>query len=160
MSRRLAVLLAGTAMAALMVATASVAGALDGTTPQVVKTVPVHGKTGFDRDNNIKTTFSEAMNVDTVLPGNPSLYRGSLSYKQLNPNCGFGCGDPVPLGGRVTYNAATNTVTLNPTNRLRASTWYTASVEGSGDNDTDAVQDLSGMELGRDYIWRFKTGAN
>jgi hypothetical protein len=62
----------------------------------------------------------------------------------------------------VSYNAVTNTATLNPygssTTGLLPNTTYTAVVEGAGDGDFVAVKDTGGTPMAQDRIFSFTTG--
>jgi hypothetical protein len=59
----------------------------------------------------------------------------------------------------VSYNAGTNTATLNPssTTGLLPGTTYTAVVEGTADGDFVAVKDTGGTPMATDRIFSFTT---
>lgn len=137
----------------------------DTTAPRVVKVVPANNTTGFDRDANIKARFSERMRAASI-EYNFDVYRGNLTYSQLNPS-GFDCiNPPAPtpsVDAAVTYNANTKTATLNPSARLAPRTTYTVKVEGAGDYFDEncfviAVEDRAGNPMAKDRIWHFRTG--
>src|SRR5271166_1422250 len=58
----------------------------------------------------------------------------------------------TPVGGTVSYDAATDAATFTPTSPLALSTLYTATI-------TTGAQDLSGDPLASDYVWTFTTAA-
>ena len=157
--RRFTLLLVGAVMAALMLAVAGVAWAVDDTTPPtVVSTTPADDETGFDRDASIKVKFSEAMMKDTINRRHFYFLYGTYSYEDLNSESG-GVGQTT-FGFDVRYNAQKRIVTLDPSVRLDRRETYTVWVEGGGDPDRFAVKDRAGNELAADYIWHFTTGAN
>ena len=54
----------------------------------------------------------------------------------------------------VTYDAATRTVTLNPTAALAPLTTYTVTIKGGA----AGVKDVAGNALSADVTWSFTTG--
>jgi hypothetical protein len=125
---------------------------------------------------NITATFSEAMSTKSLqicnhctftsssktfylLPGNftaPSLIKNPpRSCTTIGTRC------PGPIPATVSYNAGTNTATLNPygssTPGLLRNTTYTAVVEGAGDGDFVAVKDTGGTPMASDRLFSFTT---
>ena len=118
----------------------------DTTPPTVIDTMPDNGAKGVDRDRSIKAKFSEAMNQAT------------LDGSTFTPFTLVRNGSTTPVEAVVSYDASTQTLTLNPSGRLAKRTSYTATIEGGGDGDNFAVKDLNGNELAADYVLSFKTG--
>jgi len=164
-------LLLFTTMALALLFAAGMAWAATGA-PTVVSTVPPNGATGVDPNANITATFSEAMNPKSLQICNHCTFTSSSKTFYLlkgnftapsetkNPprSCttiGTRCPDPIPA--TVSYNAGTNTATLNPTSTLQPGTEYTAVVEGTADGDKVAVKDTGGTPMATDYIFHFKT---
>jgi glucose/arabinose dehydrogenase len=112
----------------------------DTTAPTVTATSPVANATTMLLDANVTATFSEALGPATV----------SSSTVTLVP---LGSATPVPA--TVTYAAATNTVTLDPTVLLAAHTTYTARIKGGA----SGVTDVAGNPLAADKVWTFTTNA-
>ncbi len=162
MSRRATALVAGAAMALLMLSVAGVAWAAacdpslcgpDGW-PKVVKTVPLDDgtdvTTGVDRDRNIKATFSEAMD-----PG--SINEQSFELVWFDSACTWSCSAGNKVAASVHYDAATRTAVLNPASRLAQRRLYYA-VLWSCNGCSNVVLDDDGSELEYTHTWRFKTG--
>ena len=130
--------------------------------PQIQSTSPSDGQTGVDRDRNIKAQFdlSYLSPVESSVNGQTfQMYKGNLTYEQLNPSCGTSeCPPPTPVSAAVSYDANTKVAVLNPKSRLLKKTNYTAVVEGAGDSDGQALNSGSGYEMPVDKIWHFKTG--
>jgi Bacterial Ig-like domain len=143
--------------------------------PTVDRTVPLDGTTNVDPNANITATFSEAMSTKslgicnhcTSTSSSTTFYLLQGNFTALsqtkNPprfcNATVPCPDPIPA--TVSYNASTNTATLNPTPTLLRNTTYTAVVEGTGDGDFVAVKDTGGTPMlvpgTGDYIFHFTT---
>ena len=104
--------------------TASVAG------PNVVATDPVNGEAGVALNQNVRVTFSEAMDQASTEP--------ALS---LTP--GATCD--------VTWNPASTDLTCDPQADLQASTQYTLTVAGSAESQ-------GGVALGTPFTSTFTTG--
>jgi hypothetical protein len=118
----------------------------DITPPTVRATNPKARATGVRRGTNITATFNKAMDPVTLVttPTNPS-----------NPNVGTSttftltrAEYTMPVPAVVTLSADGKTVWLNPTNRLRARTWYRVKIIGA--------KDLAGNTL-PNKAWSFKT---
>ena len=88
---------------------------VDTTPPTVTATSPAPGATGVAVNTNVTATFSEAMTASTL----------TTATVTLVPQ-----GSTTPVAATVTYAAATNTVTLDPTADLAGSTVYTATIKG------------------------------
>jgi tetrahydromethanopterin S-methyltransferase subunit B len=107
-------------------------GAPDATAPQVSSTTPTNAETGVAINAPIAATFNEAMNPATITTAAFTLVAGTT---------------PVP--GTVRYIGVTALFT--PLAALNGNTVYTARVRGT-------VTDLSGNDMGNDYVWSFTTG--
>src|ERR671911_856411 len=128
---------------------------------------------------NITATFSEAMSTKSLgicnhctftsssktfylLPGNFTAASTTLPYKNPPRSCTtIGTRCPDPISATVSYNAGTNTATLNPygssTTGLVRNTTYTAVVEGTADGDFVSVKDTGGTPMAIDHIFSFTT---
>ncbi len=153
-------------MAALMLAVAGMAWAEDDTTPpEVIRTTPIDGRTGFDRDANIKAKFSEKIRAYSFGFAIFRLYRGNFTYADINcsPDA-LECSLYEPLSpppqSVIHYHRQRMTATLDWGERLAANTTYTVVMEGAGDTDHFALRDRAGNEMARDYIWHFTTGGS
>ena len=170
-------LAAGTAWAALpaptVVSTGTVTGTVTGTIP------PTPPQTSVDPAANITATFSEAMSTKSLgicnhctftsssktfylLRGNFTAASTTLPYKNPPRSCTtIGTRCPDPISATVSYNAGTNTATLNPygssTTGLVRNTTYTAVVEGTADGDFVSVKDTGGTPMAIDHIFSFTT---
>ena len=135
--------------------------------------------TAVDPNANITATFSEPMKSKSfqisnhstfttssktfyLLRGNFTAASTTLPYKNPPRFCTTlttACPDPIPA--TVSYNAVTNTATLNPygssTTGLVRNTTYTAVVEGTADGDFVSVKDADGTPMATDYIFHFTT---
>jgi WD40 repeat protein/chitodextrinase len=110
------------------------------TTPPMVLTVsPPDGDIGASILTNVTAAFSEAMDPQSIEPGNFELRDSS--------------GDIVPCAAN--YNIVTNTATLVPSSPLGTEVTYGATVFGG----TGGVTDASGNPLVADYGWTFTTAA-
>jgi hypothetical protein len=109
----------------------------DGTTPTVVAIVPPDGKIGATIGSVIRVTFSEAMD--------PSSF-GAGSIQLVSTTNG-------DVSGTITYDAGTKTATFTPTQLLRESNIYKATV-------STAVRDLSGLNMTSPVQWTFVTVDN
>jgi Bacterial Ig-like domain len=161
-------LAAGMAWAALPAPTVESTGTVPSTTPP---------QTGVDPNANITAQFSEPMSTKSLqicnhctftsssktfylLRGNFTAASTTLPFKNPPRFCTTlttACPDPIPA--TVSYNAVTNTATLNPsrTTGLVRNTTYTAVVEGTADGDFVAVKDTGGTPMAMDYIFHFTT---
>src|SRR5215212_7012351 len=176
-------LLLFTTMALALLLAAGMAGAAL-PAPTVVSTVPpttTPPPTGVDPAANITATFSEVMSTKSLgicnhctstsssktfylLRGNFTAASTTPPFKNpprfcTNTATGTTAPCPTPIPATVSYNAATNTATLNPssTTGLLRNTTYTAVVEGTNDGDYVAVKDADGTPMAQDYIFSFTT---
>ena len=119
---------------------ASVNITLDPTAPVVATVMPPGNALSVSTGTTLSVVFSEAMTAATVNETTIELWTSSNS--------------PVPAV--VTYESATNTATLTPSNLLAVSTSYTAVVKGG----SAGVKDASGIPLATDYTWTFASSAS
>ncbi len=110
------------------------------TPPTVVTVTPANGATGQALTANTTATFSEAMNPATL----------TTTTVTLVPQ-----GSTTPVPASVSYNAGTNTVTLDPGANLVANTMYTATIKGG----SSGAKDAAGNALAADKVWTFSTSA-
>jgi subtilisin-like proprotein convertase family protein len=115
---------------------------LDSVAPKVSRTGPAAGATGFRVGRNVTATFNEALNPSTVSRANVFLTRVSTGKK---------------VAAKVSYNARTRTVTLNPARALARNAAYQVRVLTS-------VRDVAGNRLDQAAkrglqakTWRFVT---
>jgi hypothetical protein len=167
---RKALLLFTTMALTLLLAAGMAWAALPAPTVDPTRTVPLDDTTNVDPAANITATFSEAMSTKSLQICNHCTFTSSSKTFYLlrgnftapseikNPprSCttiGTRCPDPIPA--TVSYNAVTNTATLNPTPTLVAGTTYTAVLEGTADGDFVALKDTGGTPMATDYIFHF-----
>ena len=108
-----------------------VVAAGDTNPPTVVAKTPSDGATGVVASTNVTATFSEAVQTSTI----------SFILKDSGGN---------QVAASVTYDAATMTVTLNPTSNLAPNATYTATLS--------LAQDLAGNTMSP-VSWSFTTQA-
>lgn len=116
---------AGNQLATPFPSTFTTAAAPDLIAPTIVSRTPTNGATSIAVDTVVRVTFSEPMDPLSI----------TTSTITLTPTAG---GSPV--AATVTYNAATNTATLDPTANLANNTSYTVTV-------TTGAKDLAGNSL-------------
>jgi hypothetical protein len=105
----------------------------DDTTPPTVKsTVPASGATGISTVAPLTATFSEAMDATTT-DGDPSTINGTTFKLRVK-------GSTTNLPADISYDPATRTATLNPTDTLGSGITYKAIV-------TTGAEDLAGNRL-------------
>jgi Bacterial Ig-like domain/WD40-like Beta Propeller Repeat len=109
--------------------------------PTVDSVYPADAATDIPPKNHVESTFSEAMDPDTI---NASTF---ILTKQ---------GSYAPVAATVGYDAATRKATLDPNSELAPNTTYTATIRGGASGATD----LAGDALEQDYSWIFTTGAD
>ncbi len=114
-------------------------GAVDTTAPSVASAMPASGSSGASRIADLRVTLSEAANASTVSSANVRLIGENL--EGLDPS----------VGADVSYDAASNTVVVNPRQPLLSNASYTLTLAG--------VQDNAGNNLLRTVI-AFKTLIN
>jgi hypothetical protein len=107
------------------------------TAPTITGQTPAPNTTGVSRSTNVTATFSEPIDPATLSATSFSLTRQ-------------GAGSPV--AATVTYNAATETATLDPSVDLSPGALYTARI-------TTAVADVAGNHLAADSVWSFTVQA-
>ena len=108
----------------------------DTTAPTVKSTVPGSDAKGVSPTSNVTATFSEAMMASSI---------NGTTFKL------FKKGSTTKLSATVSYEASTNTATLDPTNSLRSGVTYKAVV-------TTGAKDLAGKPLTQQYRWFFTVG--
>jgi arylsulfatase A-like enzyme len=108
----------------------------DTTAPTVKSTVPTTNATSVSPTTNVKATFSEDMLASSI---------NATTFKL------FQKGSTTKLGATVSYDASTDTATLDPTNSLRSGVTYKAVV-------TTGAKDLAGNPLTQQYRWFFTVG--
>ena len=120
--------------------------------PTVTKAKPANHATGFDRDANITATFSQRMDKDT-------LNRKTVRLKEVLSDCSIDAELTIPctwistVPAKVSYDASTRKVKLDPAKRLAKNQWYEATIEGT-------VTNSAGQEMSERYIWYFQTGSS
>jgi hypothetical protein len=114
----------------------------DTTAPTVVSTVPGSGATGVSPSiNNVKATFSEAMDASTT-DGDPSTITATTFMLFQN-------GSTAQVAAKVSYDSSSRTAKLNPNNNLSRGVTYRAVL-------TTGVQDVAGNSLAQQKEWLFK----
>jgi Ice-binding-like/Bacterial Ig-like domain len=106
------------------------------TPPTVISTVPVNLSTGVPINQALSATFSVAMTPATI----------DATTFTLAVTGG------AAVTGVVTYVAAGSVATFTPAANLLPSTQYTATI-------TTGAQDLAGIGLASNYVWKFTTAA-
>ncbi len=109
----------------------------DKTPPTITAFSPLNGATSVGVNPTLTVTFSEPLNAATVKSANIYLLKGGVNL--------------VPT--TLTYNVATNTVTLTPTSPLLNSTSYTIYVLGG----VTGIKDLSDNALAQNVTSVFQT---
>lgn len=114
----------------------------DSTSPRVNSTTPLRGAIGVSPRANIKATFSEDMNGSTI---------NATTFKL------FERGSTTEVGATVSYDAATDSATLDPATTLKRGVTYNAVVtteaKDLADNRLDQNSSLSGLQQ---KVWSFK----
>jgi len=111
----------------------------DVTPPTVVGFNPTNGTINVSVNGTVTVTFSEAMNAATINTSNLILLKNGVNR----------------VNETVSYNAATRTATITPTDPLLYSTSYTIYLNGGG----VGVQDLAGNTIATNVISTFTTVA-
>jgi len=109
----------------------------DTTAPTVSSVTPANGATGVSRSTSVTATFSEAMDPATLTNSTVTLKAGTTTVTLT-----------------VSYDAASQKVTLKPSSSLSYQTKYTATVKGG----TSGAKDQTGNALAADKVWSFTTG--
>lgn len=111
---------------------------VDNTAPTVTGVTPANAATNVALDANATATFSEAMDASTLT---------ATSFVLVQQ------GTTSAVAATVTYDAASKTVTLNPSANLAGNVTYTATVKGG----VGGVKDAAGNPLGANKVWSFTT---
>ena len=127
--------LSGNALVTAVTSTFTTSPAPDNTAPTIVARTPANGATSVAINTNATVTFSEPMDPATI----------TTTTITLAPTAG----GPA-VAATVTYNAATNTATLDPTTDLVNNTSYTLTV-------TTGVKDAAGNALAATSTSTFTT---
>ena len=109
----------------------------DTTPPSVAAVTPARGGTGIVASTNVTARFSEPVDPATV----------NASTILLRTSAGA----TVPAG--VSYDAGSQTATLDPTATLADTTTYTAVIKGG----SGGVKDFAGNQMTADDTWTFTT---
>jgi hypothetical protein len=131
--------LAGNALASTFTSNFTTIAVSDTTAPTIASRSPANGQSGVAINSDITVTFSEPMDQATI----------TTSTVTLAPTSAPGS----PVAASIAYNAATNTVTLNPTDDLANNTSYTITV-------TTGVKDVAGNALAATSSSTFTTIAD
>lgn len=110
-----------------------------GSGPVVTSVSPAEGSIGAPLTGPMTATFTGTVNTTTITT---STFFVSLA------------GPVTPLPATVSFNAATNTATLQPSVALQSGATYTATVKGGA----SGVKDTSGNPMSADKTWNFSTG--
>ncbi len=105
--------------------------------PVINSVTPASGKTGVSRYTNVTAKFSEQMDSSTLNSSTVTLVRS---------------GSTTPVAATVSYDAQSQTVTLDPSVRLGSRATYKVTIKG-GDSGT---KDLESTPLAADKVWSFK----
>jgi Bacterial Ig-like domain/Calcineurin-like phosphoesterase len=104
--------------------------------PTVMDTLPSADATAVDPTTNVTATFSEGMDPSSI---------NAQTFKLVKK------GTTTKLAAAVSYDASTDTATLDPTNSLRSGVTYKAVV-------TPGAKDSAGNPLAQQYRWFFRVG--
>jgi hypothetical protein len=124
---------AGKALGANKVWTFTTGATVDTAAPTVVSTLPVNSATNVDSNGSISATFSEAMDVSTIITANFTVAAGA-----------------TPVAGTVVYDVPNKKAVFAPASILTVGTLYTATV-------TTGVKDIAGNPLAANKVWTFTT---
>ncbi|URD49591.1 DUF4082 domain-containing protein [Chroococcidiopsis sp. CCNUC1] len=113
----------------------------DTTAPSVSATSPGNSATNVSTNTSLTATFSEALDPATINPNTFVLQDANNAV--------------VPA--TVSYNTATRTATLQPSNLLATGATYRATLRGG--TTQPRVQDLAGNALATNSTWSFTTAA-
>ena len=112
--------------------------ASDTTPPTVALVAPLSGATSVAPNASVTVTFSELMTATTITAG---------TFELRDPS-----GNQV--AATVSYDAATQTATLDPVSPLDDSSGFYTALVRSGPT---GVKDLAGNPLATDFAWSFTT---
>jgi hypothetical protein len=110
----------------------------DTTAPTVMSTVPTTNATRVSTTTNVIATFSEDMMASSIITP-------ATTFKL------FKKGSTTKISATVSYDASTDTATLDPTNSLRSGVTYKAVV-------TTGAKDVASNPLTQQYRWFFTVG--
>ena len=114
----------------------------DTTAPSVISTSPQAGATGVSPTANVRATFSGEMQTSTINTTTFKLFMKGSTTKVL---------------ASVSYDAASDKATLDPTNSLKRGTIYkaviTTEAKDLAGNSLDQNPTLSGL---KQKVWSFK----
>ncbi|PSB47941.1 hypothetical protein C7B80_07570 [Cyanosarcina cf. burmensis CCALA 770] len=113
----------------------------DTTAPSISAVSPSNGATNVSTSTSIAATFSEALDPATI---NANTFVLQDANNALVP-------------ATVTYDAASHTATLQPSNLLATGATYRATLRGG--TTQPRVQDLAGNALATNSTWSFTTAA-
>ncbi|AFY90193.1 DUF4082 domain-containing protein [Chroococcidiopsis thermalis] len=113
----------------------------DTTAPSISAVSPSNGATNVSTSTSIAATFSEALDPATI---NANTFVLQDANNALVP-------------ATVTYDAASRTATLQPSNLLATGATYRATLRGG--TTQPRVQDLAGNALATNSTWSFTTAA-
>jgi subtilisin family serine protease len=111
-----------------------------GCNPIVSSVGPPDGATEVAVTTNVRATFSEAMDAQTI----------NTSTFELTEQ-----GSTAPISAAVSYGAKAKKATLNPDADLEPQTTYTATLKGGA----NGAKDAAGNALATDKVWSFTTAA-
>ena len=112
--------------------------ASDTTPPTVASVAPLSGATSVLPNANVTVRFSEPMATATITAG---------TFELRDPS-------GTQVAATVSYDAATQTATLDPVSPLDASSGFYTALVRSGPT---GVKDLAGNPLATDFAWSFTT---
>jgi hypothetical protein len=110
----------------------------DTTPPLITSHTPASGATNVATITNVTALFNEPMDAASITSSTLELQDASNQV----------------VSSAITYDAASRTATIDPSNSLTSGTTYTARVRGG----TGGVSDVSGNPLASDVTWSFTTG--
>ncbi|MBD2308313.1 DUF4082 domain-containing protein [Chroococcidiopsis sp. FACHB-1243] len=114
----------------------------DTTSPRISVVSPSNGATNVSTSTSLTATFSEAIDPATI---------NANTFVLQDAN------NALVVPATVTYNAATRTATLQPSNSLATGATYRATLRGG--TTQPRVQDLAGNALATNSTWSFTTAA-
>jgi hypothetical protein len=104
--------------------------------PRAVSTVSNANETGVARTIDVKATFSEGTDGSSITPDTFKLFKKGSTTK---------------IAAAVSYDASTDTASLNPNQDLTRGVTYKVVV-------TTGAKDLAGNALEQQHRWFFKVG--
>ena len=117
---------------------------IDKKSPKVTSTTPANNARGIVPGANIKATFSEPMQANSV---------NKTTFKLKK------AGATTFLGATVTYDPATKKATLNPNNNLQSGKTYVATVTtGAQDEAGNSLDQDSSLAGNQTKTWKFTVG--